>query len=143
MMEPIERALNYAANAHGLQKRDGGELFIEHPRRVVGLLRKMGASEPTLVAGALHDVLEDTNVSFNELASAFGSYVAGLVREVTKPNKPVSTAAWTIKAADSLDNLTDMEPWNEGRRERYRLKKRYFFFPETAEKTNQSGNASL
>ena len=143
MMEPQERALNYARNAHGLQTRDGGEHYIEHPRRVVSLLRKMGASESTLVAGMLHDTLEDTNVTFDELATAFGTPVAELVKEVSKPNTPVSKAAWQIKVADSIDNLTDMVPWNEERRERYRLKKRHFFFPETAEKTNQSGKSSL
>jgi hypothetical protein len=74
----------FAARSHARQRRHSdGAPFIEHPLEVAGLLRGAGCSDVVVAAGLLHDIVENTHVSLDELSARFGAPVAGLVRAVS------------------------------------------------------------
>jgi (p)ppGpp synthase/HD superfamily hydrolase len=82
---PLTRdALAFAAERHAGQSRDiEGVPFVTHPVEVACLLHEAGYSDEVVAAGVLHEVLEDTDVEREELASRFGEPVAGLVAAVS------------------------------------------------------------
>ncbi len=80
----IERAYEIAKAAHGDQKRKSGEPYIVHPLWVSIILADLEMDKETIMAGMLHDVVEDTAISEEELAKEFGKDVAHLVDGVTK-----------------------------------------------------------
>jgi len=82
--ERIRRAFEFARDAHEGQKRKNGEPFIIHPLAVAQLLAEMGMDCESIMAGLLHDVIEDTSVSYDEMKARFGVSVANLVDGVTK-----------------------------------------------------------
>ncbi len=83
----IEKAYNMANNAHSGQVRRSGEPYIIHPLNVAIILADLELDKETIVAGLLHDVLEDTSTTMEGLTEAFGSDVALLVDGVTKLDK--------------------------------------------------------
>jgi guanosine-3',5'-bis(diphosphate) 3'-pyrophosphohydrolase len=83
----IERAYRTAEHLHGTQVRKSGDPFITHPLAVTTILADIGMTEPTLVAALLHDTVEDTAYTLDELRSDFGDEVAQLVDGVTKLDK--------------------------------------------------------
>lgn len=125
-----KEALAFATKAHGDQKRKyTQERYIEHPKRVAELVRTVPHSEEMICAAYLHDVVEDTSVSREEIEQTFGKEVARLVHELTdeyvkeeypelnrKSRKKKETArqakmspeAKTIKLADVIDNTRDI-----------------------------------
>ena len=80
----IEKAYNIAHEAHKDQKRKSGEPYIIHPLHVAIILADLEMDKETIVAGILHDVVEDTVMTYEELADIFGVEVANLVDGVTK-----------------------------------------------------------
>jgi guanosine-3',5'-bis(diphosphate) 3'-pyrophosphohydrolase len=80
----VVRAYEYAAAAHEGQMRKSGEPYITHPVAVATELAELGLDTPTIVAALLHDVVEDTPASRDEIESYFGPDVAHLVDGVTK-----------------------------------------------------------
>lgn len=80
----VESAYKIAKAAHGDQKRKSGEPYIIHPLWVSIILADLEMDKETIIAGMLHDVVEDTHVSEEELAQEFGKDVALLVDGVTK-----------------------------------------------------------
>ncbi len=86
-LKRLGEALVFAAHAHGDQLRASGEPYIIHPIYVTSILADMHLDLPTLQAGLLHDVLEDTSVTAEELSAKFGSTVEMLVDGVTKLGK--------------------------------------------------------
>ena len=80
----VERAWDYAEQAHHGQIRESGEPYFDHPAAVAFILADMDLDPNTIASGLLHDVVEDTGKHYEELASAFGTEVAGLVDGVTK-----------------------------------------------------------
>ena len=125
-----EKALAFAREAHGEQKRKySHEPYIEHPKRVAEMVRQVPHTEAMICAAYLHDVVEDTPVSLEEIEQEFGKEVARLVHELTdeymKANYPglnrkerkkrenkrqakMSSEAKTIKLADVIDNTRDI-----------------------------------
>lgn len=83
-IDVIKKAYMYAMEAHGSQKRSSGPPFFYHPAEVARILAEIGMDVPTIATGLLHDVLEDTNTSFEELEELFGAEIAALVQGVTK-----------------------------------------------------------
>ncbi|HEY2879896.1 HD domain-containing protein, partial [Nocardioides sp.] len=83
----IERAYRTAEHLHAAQSRKSGDPFITHPLAVATILADIGMTEPTLVAALLHDTVEDTPYTLDELRSDFGDEVAQLVDGVTKLDK--------------------------------------------------------
>ena len=80
----IERAYRVANKAHSGQKRASGEPYINHCLAVASILQDMGAPVPVIAAALLHDTVEDTSVSLNDVRRDFGDEVAKLVDGVTK-----------------------------------------------------------
>ncbi|QIK77486.1 RelA/SpoT family protein [Nocardioides piscis] len=83
----IERAYAVAEQMHGTQMRKSGDPYITHPLAVTTILADIGMTEPTLVAALLHDTVEDTPYTLEELRKDFGDEVAVLVDGVTKLDK--------------------------------------------------------
>jgi GTP pyrophosphokinase len=83
----LRRAYVFAMEAHGVQKRASGSPYFYHPAEVARFLAEMKLDVQTVVTGLLHDVLEDANVSFEELEEIFGAEIAFLVDGVTKLSK--------------------------------------------------------
>lgn len=82
--ERIRDAAEFASEAHGNQKRHSGEPYIIHPFAVAEILISIRMDVDTVIAGLLHDTLEDTAVTYEELESRFGKTVADLVEGETK-----------------------------------------------------------
>ncbi len=85
--ELICNAFNFAYQLHDGQCRRSGEPYIAHPVAVAGILRDMGGSSVMMAAGFLHDVVEDTEVTAQEIEERFGEEVRRLVEGVTKLSK--------------------------------------------------------
>ena len=83
----LERAYLIAERLHATQMRKSGDPYITHPLAVTTILADIGMTEPTLVAALLHDTVEDTPYSLDELRADFGDEVAELVDGVTKLDK--------------------------------------------------------
>src|SRR5918997_4855627 len=80
----LQRAFSYGSQAHEGQQRRSGEDFILHPLGVARILGELGADDPTLAAALVHDVVEDTGATIEEVRSEFGDEVGRLVEGVTK-----------------------------------------------------------
>ena len=72
-LEQIEHAYQVAAEAHKEQKRKSGEPYITHPVAAACILVELGMDTPCVVAGLLHDVVEDTDITLEEITKMFGS----------------------------------------------------------------------
>ena len=83
----LKKAYEFAENAHRGQKRSSGEDYFIHPCAVVEILADYGFDSSTLIAAFLHDVLEDTSVTPEQLSAEFGEEILGLVEGVTKLDK--------------------------------------------------------
>lgn len=130
-MNIIEKADLFAERKHKNQKRLNGEPYITHPRRVADIVKRYKRShkiEELIAAALLHDTLEDTSTSVNELRDNFGDLITQLVMELTtdekkkkilgktrylseklSQNDKVSNWTLVIKLADRLDNISDLE----------------------------------
>ncbi|MCA1927145.1 MAG: bifunctional (p)ppGpp synthetase/guanosine-3',5'-bis(diphosphate) 3'-pyrophosphohydrolase [Calditerrivibrio sp.] len=86
-IEKLHKAYVYAAQKHRGQLRKSGEPYLSHPLNVSLILAEMNMDVDTVIAGILHDTLEDTDATYEELMSLFGSDVAFLVDGVSKIGK--------------------------------------------------------
>lgn len=86
-IEIVKKAYNYADNLHSGQMRQSGEPYISHPLNVAYILAEMYADRDTICAGLLHDTLEDTNITKEDISHDFNQNVANLVDGVTKLSK--------------------------------------------------------
>jgi len=82
--DKLKDAYEFAEKAHEGQKRDSGDDFFEHPKAVGLILAELKLDIDTIVAGLLHDVVEDCGVSIDEIKEKFGADVARIVSGVTK-----------------------------------------------------------
>ncbi len=81
---PVTRAYEYAKKMHDGQTRSSGEPYYTHPMEVAGLLANMKMDTATIVTAILHDTLEDTKATYDEVKAQFGEEVANLVNGVSK-----------------------------------------------------------
>ena len=135
----IRKAYLIGAEAHSGQTRRSGEPYITHPVAVAGILADLGMDAETIIAAILHDTLEDTPLSREQLESEFGATVAALVDGVTKLDKVMfrslqEAAAESfrkmllamardlrvilIKLADRLHNMRTLAAMDPGARRR-------------------------
>jgi RelA/SpoT family (p)ppGpp synthetase len=82
--ESLNKAYNFALDAHQNQKRDEGVPYIIHPVAVANILTELKLDSATITTGLLHDTIEDTNVTYESVKKEFGEEVANLVEGVTK-----------------------------------------------------------
>ena len=82
--ESLNKAYNFALEAHQNQKRDEGVPYIIHPVAVAKILTELKLDSATITTGLLHDTIEDTNVTYETVKKEFGEEVANLVEGVTK-----------------------------------------------------------
>ena len=82
--DEVQRAYNVAAEAHTEQKRQSGEPYINHCVAVASILSEMKMPAEVICAGLLHDTVEDTHLTLEELQEQFGKVIANLVNGVTK-----------------------------------------------------------
>ena len=86
-IEIVKKAYNYADNLHSGQMRQSGEQYISHPLNVAYILAEMHADRDTICAGLLHDTLEDTSITKEDISHDFNQNIANLVDGVTKLSK--------------------------------------------------------
>ncbi len=103
-LELIQKAYVYAATAHAGQTRLSGEPYLSHPLAVADTLAEMGFDESTVVAGLLHDTVEDTKATLEELDENFGEDVADIVDGVTK----ISMIPFENKEEAQAENIRKM-----------------------------------
>ena len=82
--DKLNRAYVYSMKAHGSQKRESGDPYISHPLEVAGILTRYKLDEDTIVTALLHDTVEDTLATLDDIEHHFGPEVARLVDGVTK-----------------------------------------------------------
>jgi len=80
----VNRAYIYAMKMHGAQKRASGDLYFSHPLEVAGIMTEMKMDAATICTALLHDTVEDTDATIEEIKDLFGDEVARLVDGVTK-----------------------------------------------------------
>lgn len=83
----LDRAYVYAMRAHGTQKRASGDLFFSHPLEVAAILTDLKLDDATIVAAVLHDTIEDTDATREEIDQLFGPEIGALVDGLTKIKK--------------------------------------------------------
>ncbi|BCL35287.1 GTP pyrophosphokinase [Nostoc sp. MS1] len=146
----ICRAFDFAYQLHNGQYRKSGELYISHPIAVAGLIRDLGGSPAMIAAGFLHDVVEDTDVTIEEIEERFGPEVRQLVEGVTKLSKINFTSkkesqaenfrrmflamaqdirVIVVKLADRLHNMRTLQYMSEDSRRRSAQETRDIFAP--------------
>jgi GTP pyrophosphokinase len=146
----ICRAFEFAYKLHEGQYRASGEPYIAHPVAVAGLLRDLGGSSVMIAAGFLHDVVEDTDVTAEEIESRFGAEVRRLVEGVTKLSKfnfsskterqaenfrrmflamAADIRVIVVKLADRLHNMRTLEHLNRDKQRSIALETREIFAP--------------
>jgi GTP diphosphokinase / guanosine-3',5'-bis(diphosphate) 3'-diphosphatase len=146
----ICRAFEFGYSLHEGQYRASGEPYICHPIAVAGLLRDLGGSPVMIAAGFLHDVVEDTDVTPEEIEQRFGTEVRRLVDGVTKLSKfnfsskterqaenfrrmflamAQDIRVIVVKLADRLHNMRTLEHLPDDKRRRIALETREIFAP--------------
>ena len=109
-MKMVEKALQFATDAHSGQLRKGtNRPYIQHPIQTMQIVRRLTDDEEVIAAAVLHDTLEDTGVTREELEKAFGKRVADLVAGVSE-NKRADRPAeetWAERKQETIENLKD------------------------------------
>lgn len=100
----LNRAYVYGLKKHGTQLRASGDPYFSHPVEVAGILAEMRLDTSSIVTGLLHDTLEDTDATREELGRLFGDEVAKLVDGVTKLSR-LEVQSETTKEAENLRKL--------------------------------------
>ena len=103
-MELIDRAVDYAQNKHQFQKRKDGSPYIIHPLAVAQIVAEMGLDADAILGALLHDCIEDTDASHEEIEKLFGQTVAQLVEGVTK----LTRANFSSSEQAQMENLRKM-----------------------------------
>lgn len=145
----IQHAYDFAEKAHGTEKRKSGEPYIIHPHAIALTLAQLGMERDTIIAGILHDTIEDTPVTAEEIEKEFGKTVRFLVEGVTKLSKLkyhgverhvesmrrllIATASdirvIIIKLADRLHNMETLEFVDGAKQKRIALETREIYVP--------------
>ncbi|MBW4577920.1 MAG: bifunctional (p)ppGpp synthetase/guanosine-3',5'-bis(diphosphate) 3'-pyrophosphohydrolase [Aphanothece sp. CMT-3BRIN-NPC111] len=146
----ICRAFEFAYKLHETQCRASGEPYICHPVAVAGLLRDLGGSAAMIAAGFLHDIVEDTDTTAEDLEKLFGTEVRHLVEGVTKLSKfnfsskkerqaenfrrmflamAQDIRVIVVKLADRLHNMRTLEHLPDAKRRTIALETREIFAP--------------
>ena len=82
--DALNRAYVFAMKKHGAQLRNSGDPYYSHPVEVAGILTKFKLDATSIIAGLLHDTVEDTDTTVEEIKKLFGNQVAQIVDGLTK-----------------------------------------------------------
>jgi GTP pyrophosphokinase len=137
--ELLKKAYSFSSEAHSNQTRIEGSPYIEHPLAVASILADMRMDTTTIVAGLLHDTIEDTSITVKDIKTLFGNDIAFLVNALTKLGKmefmtkeeaqaenfrkmllamAEDVRVMLIKFADRLHNMKTLEHLPEPKRKR-------------------------
>ena len=86
-VDKLKKAYEFAESAHATQKRHSGDPYISHPIAVANILAELRLDGPTITTALLHDIIEDTNITYQDVETKFGKEIADLVDGVTKLSK--------------------------------------------------------
>ena len=86
-VDKLKKAYEFAESAHATQKRHSGDPYISHPIAVANILAELRLDGPTITTALLHDTIEDTNITYQDVETKFGKEIADLVDGVTKLSK--------------------------------------------------------
>ena len=100
----LDRAYVYAMRAHGTQKRASGDPYFSHPLEVAAILTDLKLDDATIVAALLHDTIEDTDATRDEIDRIFGPQIGALVEGLTKIKK-LDLVSKQAKQAENLRKL--------------------------------------
>lgn len=145
----LTEAFLLAVEAHKGQRRLSGEPYVNHPIRTAQFLAEMKLQLPIVIAGLLHDVPEDTNITLEEINEQFGEDVGAIVRGVTKIGKvkyrgveryvenvrkffiamAEDTRSMIVKFADRIDNLRTLDAQPPKKQHRIALESLEIFAP--------------
>ena len=100
----IDKAVDYANEKHKVQKRKDGSPYIIHPLAVAQVVAEMGLDQDAVLGALLHDCIEDTDASHEEIEKIFGTTVAELVEGVTK----LTRANFSTSEQEQMENLRKM-----------------------------------
>jgi GTP pyrophosphokinase len=149
-VDAIKRAYEFASEAHAGQMRASGEQYVSHTVEVATILAQLHLDNDTVVAGLIHDTIEDTQISVREVESRFGAQVAAIVDGVTKLGRMQFRSATEqqvenyrkmllsmandarvilVKLADRLHNMRTLEHLAEQKRRRISLETREIYAP--------------
>ena len=104
-MSIVEQAIIFLAKAHEGQTRKSTDIpYITHPFAVGMLLQKSNCTDEVIAAGILHDTLEDTSTTYEELTEHFGVHIANLVVAASEPDKSLP---WENRKQHTIDRLED------------------------------------
>jgi GTP pyrophosphokinase len=106
-VDMVKKAYYFAEEAHKDQRRESGEPYFIHPVAVAEILAELGMDTNTIVAGLLHDVIEDTEISYDETVELFNAEIANLVEGVTKLTK-LGEMEYKTKEEQQADNVRKM-----------------------------------
>ena len=88
--ELLDQAISDIRQHHEYQQRKSGQPFIIHPMRVASYICRAGLDAPTVVAALLHDIIEDTSITHDDIHERYGSWYADIVTGLTKIKKTKS-----------------------------------------------------
>ncbi|MDR2570321.1 MAG: bifunctional (p)ppGpp synthetase/guanosine-3',5'-bis(diphosphate) 3'-pyrophosphohydrolase [Oscillospiraceae bacterium] len=100
----IRNAFEYAVKAHDTQLRKDGNAFVTHPLAVAEIVAEIGMDEDSLCSALLHDCIEDTSATYEEIEKLFGEDVARIVEGVTK----LTRVTYTSAEEEQMENLRKM-----------------------------------
>jgi myo-inositol-1(or 4)-monophosphatase len=106
--ELLDRAIIFAVRSHaGTERRGKGFPYIVHPLEAVEIVATMTADQELLAAAALHDTVEDTNVTLEQIRTEFGNRIAALVAaESDEPHQNSNVESWRMRKQAAIDRLT-------------------------------------
>lgn len=103
-MTNIEKAINFAAKAHDGQMRKSTKIpYITHPFAVGMLLQQLNCSDEVIAAGILHDTIEDTDATYEQIVQEFGERVANLVLAASEHDKSLP---WEERKQQTINSLS-------------------------------------
>ena len=100
----IERSFDFAAERHDGQRRRSGDPYVVHPLGVARIIAELRLDVPSVCAGLLHDCVEDTSATVEDIGRLFGNEIAFLVDGVTKLGK----IPWTTREERQAENFRKM-----------------------------------
>ncbi|MFA5174758.1 MAG: HD domain-containing protein [Candidatus Pacearchaeota archaeon] len=133
--EKIAKAMHIALDAHGYTLDEKGEnYFIAHCLQTFNILKEVTNDVELLCAGLLHDVIEDTPLTYDSIVQSMGKNIADLIMEVTKETKTDGShfprlhteKGIILKFADRLSNLSRMQAWDAKKKQWYLNKSKFW-----------------